>query len=563
MINAGSPSLREDTEPVAKDMMDRLFENGREGELYRIDDEWWFRDNWERTSRDADWSYKSSENPVRYHTEWMKRTTEDDYDYSTLIDLFRTVSTGNYTQAQIERLVDAEATLMMAAVRGYIGDWDSFTLSRGKNGYMYRRWSDGKFMFLHWDSDLAFGNTSEALYNSGRPGIGPYITQPYNLRRFYHYLAEMLDKYTLNSPRMNGWLQAEEEASSAFAISSSFYQGWFSARNTYARNQMGVNYTRPFEITTNGGQPINTSENTIALTGLAPYPVFDIEIEHQPDAIVTWTTVNTWTASGIVLRNGVNVLNVLGVDQWGNTVRQATLTVNKTGSAPPVMALISEPNSWNLAGDQSLQLDARDSFDPEGTPLTFTWTPPAGLAHFDTNQPGRAIAGFNRPGLYSFTAHGTDAEGLQSDITREAAVYGTDGFSPFSDVRLENFWNLRQVDYRWNFPGGTWLSLSDVPGWLVLQVLDDSARPLTATQPAYPVIWRALPTGGDWVLQTKVRLASRQFGNYTTGLQLESVEIGRRSSLCVRDRERNLLAAKRLAPNGTVLALASAPLERR
>jgi len=133
---------------------------------------------------------------------------------------------------------------------------------------------------------------------------------------------------------MNGWLQAEEEASSAFAISSSFYQGWFSARNTYARNQMGVNYTRPFEITTNSGQPLNTSDNTISLTGLAPYAVFDIAIEHQPDAIVTWTTVNTWTASGIVLRNGVNVLNVLGVDQWGNTLRQATLTVNKTGSTP-------------------------------------------------------------------------------------------------------------------------------------------------------------------------------------------------------------------------------------
>jgi alpha-tubulin suppressor-like RCC1 family protein len=45
--------------------------------------------------------------------------------------------------------LNATGQLIMAAVRGYIGDWDSFTLSRGKNGYMYRRWSDGKFMFLH------------------------------------------------------------------------------------------------------------------------------------------------------------------------------------------------------------------------------------------------------------------------------------------------------------------------------------------------------------------------------------------------------------------------------
>jgi hypothetical protein len=92
-------------------------------------------------------------------------------------------------------------------------------------------------------------------------------------------------------------------------------------------------------------------------------------------------------------------------------------------------------------------------------------------------------------------------------------------------------------------------------------VLDDSARPLTATQPAYPVIWRAVPTGGDWVFQTKVRLASRQFGNYTTGLQLESVESGVALRYVFGIENGTVLAAKRLAPNGTVLALASTPLE--
>ncbi|HKS35733.1 MAG TPA: lamin tail domain-containing protein, partial [Verrucomicrobiae bacterium] len=146
IVNTGSASIREDTEPLGNDLLDRLFENGSSGELYRIDDEWWFRDDWMRNYRNADWSYKNSENSVRYHSEWMKRTMEDDYDYSALINLFRTAaSPSTYTQAQIERLVDAEAVLKMSAVRGYIGDWDSFTLNRGKNGYMYRRWSDGKF----------------------------------------------------------------------------------------------------------------------------------------------------------------------------------------------------------------------------------------------------------------------------------------------------------------------------------------------------------------------------------------------------------------------------------
>jgi hypothetical protein len=384
LINAGSPGLREDTEPLGNDLLDRLFDNGSNGELYRIDDEWWFRDNWERNSRNADWSYKNSDNPVRYHSEWMKRTMEDDYDYSALLNLFFTVSRTSYTQSQIERLLDAEATLKMAAVRGYIQDWDSFTLDRGKNGYLYRRWSDGRFMFMHWDSDLAFGNAGGPLLNNNRPGIGPYLTKPYNLRRFYSYLAELLDNYTRNSPRIEAWLQAEEQANNSFTVASSFYRSWFNSRFTYCRGQMGTNYLRPLEITSNAGQPIDTTEHTLLLNGLAPYSVFKVEVEGHPEAVMVWNTLNTWTLSGILLRNGVNLLNIRGVDQWGKVIHQTTITANKTGSSPPSMSLKADPNSWNVAVEAALQLDARDSFDPEGTSLTFLWTAPPGLTTFDT-----------------------------------------------------------------------------------------------------------------------------------------------------------------------------------
>lgn len=557
-INAGSPAVREETEPVAKEMMDRVFENGRHGELYRIDDEWWFRDNWERNSRNADWAYKNSENPVRYHSEWMKRTMEDDYDYSSLINLFRTVSS-SYTQTQIERLVDPELTLMMAAVRGYIGDWDSFTLDRGKNGYLYRRWSDGKFLFLHWDSDLAFGNAGQSLYNSGRPGIGPYIAKPYNLRRFYHYLGELLDKYTLNSPRMDAWLQAEEEASTSFTVASALYRNWFSSRLNFCRTQMGANYTRPFEITSNGGQPIDTAENTLSLSGFAPYSVFTIEVENHPETVQLWANLNTWSLGGIFLREGQNVLKVRGLDQWGNVVHEDSIVVSKSGSTPPVMVLKADPGSWRVAVDQSLTLDALDSTDPEGTPLSYSWTPPATLALFESNQPGRAIASFIRPGLYPFAVEGADGQGQRTSMVREAAVYGPDGFSAFNDVRLEPYWNLSQVDYRWNYPGGAWLSLNESPGSLVLQVLDDSARPLADPAPRHPFIWRALPAGTDWVLETKLRLASRQFGNYLAGLQIEGLELGVTNRYVFGIENGNLLSARRVASDGTLSSLTTLP----
>ena len=65
----------------------------------------------------------------------------------------------------------------MAAVRGYICDWDSFTLFRGKNGYFYRRPDDGKFQFLQWDSDLAFRESATRSTATGwHPGWSALTT---------------------------------------------------------------------------------------------------------------------------------------------------------------------------------------------------------------------------------------------------------------------------------------------------------------------------------------------------------------------------------------------------
>jgi len=559
IINNNAATLKEDTEPLGNDLLDRLFENGSSGELYRIDDEWWFADDWNnRGQRDADWNYKGTDNPVRYHSEWMKRTLEDDYDYSALINLFRTVST-NYTQSQIERLVDAEATLKMAAVRGYISDWDSFTLSRGKNGYLYRRWDDGKFMFMHWDSDLAFGDAGAALYNSGRPGIGPYIQKLYNLRRFYNYIAELVDNYATNSARLFAWLAAEEDANNSFTVQTATYRNWCSSRRASCLSQMGANYSLAMAITSNSGQPITTADPTITLDGVAPYAVFDVVIEGHPEATCIWSSLKAWRVSGIVLHSGVNTLNVQGVDQWGRVVRTvASFTVTKTGNSPPVMRMTAEPDSWHVGVEDGVNLDARDSYDPEGTLLSFAWVPPAGLATLNTNQPGQAAATFLRPGLFEFTVRATDGGNASTSLVREVAVYGAGGFSAFDTPRLEAHWNLANVSYRSNSVRGTWLSMTETPGQMTLQILDDTARPLTNAVPDYPWVWRALPSDGDWALQTRLHLASRQFGDYLAGLQVEMVDAGQTNRFLLGVENGTRLAALRLDSTGTATALSTA-----
>ena len=557
-VNAGGNALREEVEPLANDMLDRIYGDGSMGELYRIDDEWWFQDNWGRTQRDADWSYKGTDNAGRYRTEWMKRTRENDDDHSALINMFKTVTAGAYTQPQIDAIIDPYATMQMSAVRGYTYDWDSFSLNRGKNGYLYRRSTDGKFMFFHWDSDLAFQDANNIFVN-GMVGFRSYIQKPYNFRLYKHYLATLVENFARNSARMNAWLLAEEDASSQYTVSTA-YQSWFAARETPAFNHLGASRNTAFDITSNAGNPITVSSNTINLVGTGPLRVFRVEVAGHPEAVFTWTTENAWALTGIVLKTGANVLTLNAVNEQGAVLHTDTITVTKNGNAPPVMALEASPNSWHVSVIDQLELDARGSYDPDGSPLTFTWSVAPGDAQLDASQGDQATAIFPHPGLYTFTVAGQDAEGASTNIQREAAVYSPEGFSPFNEPKLEPFWNLENVALRRNHTAGPYYSVTELAGQLILQVLDDRAFPLGAAAGTYPVISRPLPALTDWAFLTKLAPRAQAFGDYMAGIMVEMNEGGTVMRYVFGIEDGSLLNVRRITSVGTVSLLRSVPL---
>jgi regulation of enolase protein 1 (concanavalin A-like superfamily) len=568
VINSGSPSIKEETEPVGNDLLDRVYENGSDGELYRIDDEWWFSDTWSQNSANATWTYKNDDREIRYHTEWMRRTREDDYDYTALINLFRTIAgtngRGGYTQEQIERHLDPNAMLMMAAVRGYIHDWDSITLNRGKNGYMYRRNSDGLFQFFHWDSDLAWrsGDIGSALY-SGTAGVGGWLSKAYNRRRFYHYVTLLLDYYTRNSTRTATWLQLEEDANNSFTVDRNRYLSWFNGRESYCISTMGSPLNLPLAITTNNGSPISSPDETLSLSGTCSYRVFDVLIEGHPEATITWADSLTpsWTASGITLHNGSQTLIARGIDAQGRIVETTTINVQFTGQAAPQMDLKASPASWHANINQSVTLDARNSLDPNASTLTFGWQPPSNLNTFFNLGDGRALASFNHPGLYPFTVTATNAAGATSTITRELSVYGPDGFSSFSDSLLEPFWTLAAVDYRSNSSQNPWFTLADIPGKLLIQLPDGTpALPWTRAGEAGPVrLHRPIPSQGDWALETELELGSRQFGDFAAGLEVHTDNGSTQNAYAIVLKDGTDVAVMHLT-NGTTLTLATLPI---
>lgn len=524
IINDDSPDLREDIEPVANDFLDRNFSDGTDGELYRIDDEWWFQDDWNRNQRNADWGYKGTHNPTRYHTEWMKRSREADYDYSSLTSMMQVVTTNRFSEAEATRIFDHDLMAMNAAVRGYMGDWDTFTLNRGKNGYLYRKSTDGRFMLLHWDSDLAFRDTNETFIGN-LSGVRNYFGKPYVERLYHHYLDRLVNEFAQDSARIDAWFEAEEASSSAFTVNTGKYQDWFSGRESRANSEIGSDRSVAFRITTGNGSSASTSQPVYTLSGQVPSAAYTVRIVDHPEAQVTFSNTRTWLASGIRLRSGANQLVVEAVDSDGNVIESTTFTVTKTTTTAPVVALKTSPRSLNVAVGERVNLDATSSYDANTAeaPLTFSWSasPDADSAIVNAAA-ALTSATFSRPGLYDLSVSVGSETGGSASSDREISVHAKGDFASFSDSKLDPIFAVQRMEPRSNNPVGHWYSLEERMDNLVIQVTGEGAFPLVASSPEFPAMQRPLPTTGDWVLQSDLSLESVQLASFATGLIVET-----------------------------------------
>ena len=524
IINGGSASLREDLEPNANDFLKRNWEDGQKGELYRIDDEWWFDDGWGRQNRNADWSWKGTHEPERYHAEWIKRSRETEYDFSSLTTWMNKVGTNSFTREEIERMADIDMMAANAVVRGWVDDWDTLTRNRGKNGYFLRRHSDGKWMLIQWDSDLTFGSSGAAFFGN-LAGVRNFFDKSYVRQRVNYYLGKMINDFAATGPRLQTWFDLEEEASSSYSSNEGTYTGWHNSRVSRARSEIGSALNTSFNVTTGNGSSTSTSSETISLSGSSGWESFDIRVEGHPEAQVKFNNQTSWTLNGIRLRQGANRLKVQAVDATGKVVGTETFTVNKTGNAAPVILIDADPSSFNLDVSETIKIDASSTYDPEGTEINFQWdiSPQTGnyLSGADSANPE---ASFGAPGLYNFTLRASDDNGKTSTLTREAAVYAASGWSSFTEPLLEPHWTTENIEPFGSGSDSSWYSLSEKPGTLILSMPQDTEKKLTMSNPSHPILWRDLPDSTNWSLHTDLSLNTLQQGDFIAGLIVEVKE---------------------------------------
>ncbi len=330
VINSNPPQLQEDVEPIGTDFLNRIYKHGSQGELYRTTYMFFYKDNGEGANmRNSTLALNYGDNATDYKVVWSKRTREAENDYTALLDMLRTVQGNQFDEKELRRHMDLELMFSNWAVRGYAKDSDCFSMGTSHNCFFYRK-PDGKFMNFLWDADFAFGGfdpkKQEGYWGANVQNV---MGKPWAQRLFYYYLVEVLENYTKNSARVNAYFKAEQEANSNSNVNPQKYLQFFAGREPHALAQMGDKYKLEYKITTNGGQPFTTDALTLNLEGQAPFGIFTIVIDGQPRAKLEWLDDVKWRMRDVGLSPGVNELVLRGVDQWGNTKREAKLIVTK------------------------------------------------------------------------------------------------------------------------------------------------------------------------------------------------------------------------------------------
>jgi hypothetical protein len=235
-------------------------------------------------------------------------------------------------------------------------------------------------------------------------------------------------------------------------------------------------------------------------------------------------------------------------------------SITKTGDAPPVVQLTSSPASQNVALGETLDLDAGTSYDPEGAgPLAYSWTisPVDGYIITNSTATTRRLV-FSTPGTYTVTVQATDVAQQSASRSLSISVFNSADFDSFGGNYLTGY-TIQSVELRDNYSPDAWYSLNETAGSLVVQVTDSVQHPLTSTAANFPRITRPLPATTDFALQTSFALETRQFGNFATGLFLETVQGGNavRYAFCLNAG--TSLTVYRTALNGIYGSIFSTP----
>ncbi|MCZ6793634.1 MAG: lamin tail domain-containing protein [Planctomycetota bacterium] len=368
-INTG----REHFQAPNRQFVEYWFPDDDDGDMFEMDDRFEINDGGSRQSSiDARWTYPPMRAGVpddkeNYRWFFNVRLKKGLDDYSRLIETAKVLDRRT-PDVEFDKLVwehiNVEQMLRVWAIRMNTDDWDTWGTDRGKNCYLYRSPTSGLWNLFAWDMELTYNDVGRFMprainqpYNSINTGKFPevfrMINRPRIKRLYYGIMAEMIDKQ-FNSEFLAPFSQRVSRLS--MINTDRMRRGGFIDQR--ANRLRGILRSAVFpavqlEITTGGGDPIQTDQTVVTIEGRAPVDIFNVILfnDSTPNIPASVTFSNddhfVWSAQ-VALTPGNNDITAVGVDTAGEVVDTASAQVV---AMPPLPTLDSVVPGRMSVGD--------------------------------------------------------------------------------------------------------------------------------------------------------------------------------------------------------------------
>ncbi|HVR75050.1 MAG TPA: CotH kinase family protein, partial [Planctomycetota bacterium] len=365
-VNDRVNEIREHVQTPNGEFIQRWFPDDDDGSFFEMDDRHTINDAGQRQeSLDGRLLYPPygpstlGEDKEQYRYYFNTRgSSKENGDFSHLVSLAKllTQSVTNNTDfdAAIWDHVDVEQWLRQWAIRLNTDDWDCWGARRGKNCYLYRPNGTGLWNIIPWDMELTYGDvgafmppaltaTSNPTYGNTFAECARFFNRPPIKRMYYGILKEMVDHQFQSSFLIPYMQKLDSIQVQNTGVGKT--NGYIDQRRTRLLGVLrGVTSpTIPFQVTTNGGNPLEVDSPSVSIEGRAPVDISTIVVmangrQLEPPFTVAFglTDVLGWVAEGN-LPLGKNTLELIGLNGLDEIVESITFEVTYTLPVPPVI----------------------------------------------------------------------------------------------------------------------------------------------------------------------------------------------------------------------------------
>ena len=260
-------------------------------------------------------------------------------DYASIAALAQAIhKSGNELFEATNQIMDVDLWMRHYAHQSYLGNWDTYGFGRPKNLRIYFRPEDGKAVPLFWDCDLC--NFTEPLLrvSESTSRLDEIRDLPANLRLYWGHMLDLIQR-SFNEEYVSIWAAhygalANQRAHGGDESFSSIIQSTRSRSNRALAQIHSAIPEVPFEITTNGGAPLQVDASVVTLEGTGWINVRQLRLAGTNEPLdVQWTNQTTWNVN-IPIRFGDNEIVLEAFDYQGQLIGFETVNVSTTANNP-------------------------------------------------------------------------------------------------------------------------------------------------------------------------------------------------------------------------------------